>query len=287
MLSGAVVKSATVVLISALVVFTIAGAKLVVEVESIPGFVPIPDLVISSPPPKEVKKYCNSTVELEIYARVNIDSPSVTSISYSLDGKQLVALENLTFTRVDKVGVMDIADFAVYTATVDLENLSEGNHTVTAYAIGMSTSREFTVNSFVPVIEILSPINQTYSKGVPLVFVVSGDVESAHYYMYKFKGFFDGGYDAVYEGWFTKNTTIAGLSSGCYVIYLYATTTNGEAVPTAVYFSFSKDYLEILLKSISPGILAIAIVLVMVIYFKKFKNRAKQYRAGKFFSMDW
>ena len=52
MLSGAVVKSATVVLISALVVFTIAGAKLVVEVESIPGFVPIPDLVISSPPSK-------------------------------------------------------------------------------------------------------------------------------------------------------------------------------------------------------------------------------------------
>jgi hypothetical protein len=248
-------------------------------VKANPSYVTVPDIVISSPLPQSVSKYVNSTVELEIYVRMEIDAPNITSIYYSLDEEPFVFLKNLTISTVFDFGI-DKVDFTVYTARVDLESLSEGNHTVTAYVSPfLSTSRDFTVNSFVPVVEVLSPINQTYSEDVPLVFKVGGEVESAHYYMYRFKGFFDGNYAEVFENWFTKNITLESLHAGSYVMYLYATTSKGEALPATTYFSVSPSSLSRIDYLADPLFVAAPIMVIilvcafgLIIYFKKRKH---------------
>ena len=162
-------RIATFALFFTLLVFSLLGMKPLGEVSADPQVVTVPDIVISSPLPQSISKYVNSSVKLEIYVRMDINSPRLTSIYYSLDEEPFVFLKNLTISTVYDFGI-DKIDFTVYTARVDLENLSEGNHTVTAYASPfLYTSRDFTVNSFVPVVEVVSPINQTYSEDVPLV----------------------------------------------------------------------------------------------------------------------
>lgn len=276
-LIGAVMRILILLLIFILLVFSPFGTKLVGEVGADPQVVTVPDIVISSPLPQSIEKYVNSSVELEIYVRMHIDSPRLTSISYSLDEKPLVFLTNLTISSVYDFGIEEI-DFVVYTARVDLENLSEGNHTVTAN-VGpfLYTSRDFTVNSFVPVVEVVSPINQTYSGGVPLVFVVGGEVESAHYYMYRFKGFFDDNYAEVFENWFTQNITLESLQTGSYVMYLYATTSKGEALPATAYFSVSADFNinyfnPNLVVMVIALVLVVVIVLIVAFFLKKHKH---------------
>jgi hypothetical protein len=132
--------------------------------------------------------YQNSTVNLTIsvtYVKEGLtETPKVSFIYYSLDGQPLVYLRNLSVTnwyysQYDQ-------DITNYGATTFLENLSEGNHTIEAYANDMSTSKTFTVDSHyvVPIIRILSPINQTYSGNVPLVFTVNKNFTKANYLMW-------------------------------------------------------------------------------------------------------
>ncbi len=110
-------------------------------------------------------KYENSTVNLTISVTLVkeglAEPPKVHFISYSLDGQPLVYLRNLTATT-SHYSIYN-QDITRYSATTILENLSEGNHTIEAYANDMSTSKTFTVDSHyvVPVIKILSPTNQT------------------------------------------------------------------------------------------------------------------------------
>jgi hypothetical protein len=187
----------------------------------------------------QVKPYENSTVTLNIqvilvyghYDQLWAENVNLESISYSLDGQPLVDVNNIEMKNHTNYG-RDKQHFLEYTATVRLEDLSEGPHTVTAYANGMSSSHDFTVNSHYVVTEInvLSPTNQTYSNTVPLVFTVNGEIEEAHYYMYR-------GYDAVFEGSFSGNTTLEN-PPGVYVMHLYVTTEKGQAV-ASTYFSIS------------------------------------------------
>jgi hypothetical protein len=159
--------------------------------------------------------------------------------------------------------------FTLYTAKFKLENLSEGNHTIEAYADGLSVSRSFKVNSYYhpTILKILSPTNQTYSGGVPLVFTVNMPITGAFYYMYR-------GYDAVYEQHFNGNITIDNLTAGDYILHLYVTTENGNE-PASTSFSVSNnataDYLPI---AVGLGTLLVA-VLGFIVYSKQ-KKRSKQ-----------
>ena len=200
--------------------------------------VSVPSIGISYPPDPP-RNYENSTVELAIVVRLFNDAPRLKSISYSLDGKPFVYLENLTVTILNDFGP-DLQDFTVYTVEVSLENLPDGNHTVMAYANDMSISRTFTVNSHyqVTIVKILSPINQTYSKMVPLTFTVNGEVSEAHYYMYR--TFMWRNYEAVYEKHFDGNITLDNLYDGNYIMHLYVTTEKGEGV-TSAYFTISNS----------------------------------------------
>jgi hypothetical protein len=234
--------------------------------------VSIPSIQISSPLPFPLNKYENSTVRLEIYVNMFIDSPKLSSVSYSLDGKPLVHLDNLTVKNFYDFGA-DKIDFTMYTASTILEGLSEGNHTVAAYSGDMSVSRNFRVNSYyqVTVIKVLSPTNQTYAAMVPLLFTVNGEVKEAHYYLYK-------GYESVFEKSFNGNTTLDNLANGNYSLYLYVTTEYGEA-SAATYFTISKNN-----HSENPatiiGITAIVVFVIIIIGLfacvRKCKHRVKQ-----------
>ena len=216
--------------------------------------VPLPHIGISYPPTQSIRKYVNSTVELEIYVNLFIDSPQLKRISYSLDGGPVVDIEPFTINSVTYFGI-----YKSYKANTTLENLSEGNHTIVAYAGGMSTSRTFTVNShyWITVINVLSPTNQTYSGPVPLVFTVNGKIEEAHYYLYR------GNYDAVFEGSFSGNTTLD-LSIGKYEMHLYVTTEHGQAT-ASTYFSVWSSSTSESNYFAYPPLLAVSIMAIVVI----------------------
>ena len=151
-----------------------------------------------------------------------IESPTLNSISYSLDSEAPVNLEGLKVTNFydyepDKI------DFKTYKVNIILKDLSEGNHTLVAYANGMSASRSFTVNSnyHITALNVLSPNSPIYSKIVPLTFTFNGEIENAHYYLYK-------GHESVSEKSLSGNMTLENLSGGSYDLYLFVTTEYGQ-----------------------------------------------------------
>ena len=217
--------------------------------------------IISHPYPPN--RYENSTVELEIHVRMLEGSLKPSNFSYSLDGNPLVNLENITTTRIS---YWTPYVFTLFIAKVNLENLSEGNHTILAYADGLSTSRSFEVNSHYhpTVVKILSPTNQNYSSRVPLVFTVNMPIKGAYYYMYR-------DYEAVFENHFNGNITIDNLSDGNYVLHLYVTTENGDE-PASTYFSVSNN----ITAGILPYATCIGIFLIVVgllVYLKRHYNK--------------
>jgi hypothetical protein len=227
----------TTIIISALLFSGVAGLEIVRIARANPiGNVPVPYIGISYPPYLP-NRYENTTVNLQIYANMFIDSPPLNSISYRLDGGPRVHIDNFTVKNTKNYFGIDKFDYKSYKANTTLENLSEGNHTIIAYAGDMSTSRTFTVNSHFAVTEInvLSPTNQTYANTVPLVFTVNGEIKEAHYYMYR-------GYDAVFEGSFSGNTTLDNLSTGSYVMHIYVTTEKGEATTSTFFNVLNNNY---------------------------------------------
>jgi hypothetical protein len=181
----------------------------------------VPDVQISYPL-SSLDGYVNSTVEFEIYVNMFIDSPAPSNISYSLDGEPSVDLEDFEATTYYDYGP-DKIDFKTYEASVILKDLSEGNHTLVAYANGMSAHRDFTVNSHyeIAVLKVLSPAGQAYTETVPLIFSVNGEILNAHYYLYR-------GNELVLDRSLSGNTTLGNLSLGSYDMYLFVTTEDGQ-----------------------------------------------------------
>ena len=250
-------------------VVDLAGANFVDKI-------PIPSMKIVSPP-YPPNRYENSSLLLEIHVYMLNDSPRLRSISYSLDGQPSVYLYNFTTLRPSSWG----KDRQGYTvgAKVDLENLSEGNHTVKAYAIDvngkeMSTSQNFTVNSHyeVTVLRVLSPANITYStKEIPLIFTVNGEFKNASYY---FSEPFNPTRVAV-----AGNTTLTGLSDGFYKIGFTVDAENGKAsalLGFTINSTLANNLLNIQnqLLPITIAAIATSLVIVMaVILYKRKKSK--------------
>jgi hypothetical protein len=87
----------------------------------------------------------------------------------------------------------------------------------------MSASTSFTVNSYyhVTALNVLSPNSQIYSSTVPLTFAFTGEIENAHYYLYK-------GHELVSEKSLSGNMTLENLSDGSYDLYIFVTTEYGQ-----------------------------------------------------------
>jgi len=212
-------------------------------------------------PPHPPNRYENSSVMLEVNVRLLEGSPRPSNFSFSLDGNQLVNFENVSTSRITYW--MPYV-YTLYNARFNLENLSEGNHTVNVYADEMSVSRTFRVNSYYQptVVKILSPINQTYSNGVPLVFTVNMPIKGAYYYMYR-------GFEAVFENHFNGNMTLDNLQDGNYVLHLYVITENGDE-PASTYFYVVNNFTV----SIVPYVMGITTLLAVVaiglfVYFRR------------------
>jgi hypothetical protein len=259
------------------------GIQAVEVVNANPMTFQVPSMKIVSPPDPP-NRYENSTVSLEVEVYMLDESPRIQSMYYSLDGGSSVYLGFTTLRNSswwpDKSGY-------VVGAKVDLENLSEGNHSVISYSADsngkvMSTSRTFSVDSHyqVTVIEILSPKNITYSTNeVPLVFTMNGEFKSANY------GFLPpspmrGNTTAVPIAAFQidGNTTLTGLSDGFYRILLYASAQEKGA---------SMNYLEFTINTtqannsptlgtqtstvLMASLVTMVVTSVSLVYFKKHK----------------
>jgi hypothetical protein len=151
-------------LISALLFSTAAGTSFVGLTTANPFDLPVDTgirIYSTNYSSYQVKPYENSTVTLKIqvllvygyYDQFWAENVNLDSMSYSLDEQPLVYINNIEKKNHTNYG-RDKQHFLEYTATVRLEDLSEGTHTVTAYANDMSSSYNFTVNSHYVVTDV-------------------------------------------------------------------------------------------------------------------------------------
>jgi hypothetical protein len=231
----------------------------------------VPDIRISYPL-TSIHGFVNSTVNFEIYVNL-FQTQTLDNISYSLDGQPKVNLQDLTIVSYNDIayvnGRPDKVEFKTYTAKLRLDNLSEGAHTLMAYTGNLSASQSFTVDSHFVIAELktLSPNGQTYFDTIPLTFTVNGEIQSAHYYVYKSK-------ELVFDKALNGNATLENLPEGNYDLYLFVTTELGQTSETT-YFSVSNtDPTENLL--IMSGLIALIILCIVVcLIFLLKKNKRK------------
>jgi hypothetical protein len=127
-----------------------------------------------------------------------------------------------------------------------LVDLSEGTHTITVYANdtagnrGSSDTVYFTVDTVLPLIEVLSPKNKTYAVAdAPLSFTVS---EATAWMGYSL----DGETNVTVSG----NTTLVDLSEGTHTITVYAADTAGNMGHSdTVYFAVDTTLPSIIILS--------------------------------------
>ncbi len=226
----------------------------------------VPDIQISYPL-SSIGGYVNSTVEFEVYVNLFVDSPAPSNISYSLDGAPSVIFEALEVTTYYDSGP-DKIDFKTYKVNIVLRDLSEGNHTLVAYASHMSSSRSFTVNSHyqVEVFRVLSPTWGAYAEAVPLVFSINGDLLNAHYYLYS-------GRESILDRPFSGNTTLGDLPVGSYDMYLFVTTGYGQTsarIPFSVVDKSLPGNLPLIVGT--TFLLLFSIAVGLLIYSRRYKR---------------
>ena len=221
----------------------------------------VPTIQISYPL-TSIGAYVNSTVEFVISVNMFVESPTLNIVSYSLDGESPMNLGDLKVTNFYNYGP-EKSDFKTYKANFILKDLSEGNHTIVAYANGMSDSTNFTVNSFyhITALNVLSPNSLIFSTIVPLTFTFTGEIENAHYYLYK-------GHEKISEKSLSGNMTLENLSDGGYDLYLFVTTEYGQDSQIVHFYVISVPIIVgatvLLLFSIS--------IVGLLVYYKKHKH---------------
>lgn len=231
----------------------------------------VPDVEISFPL-VSTGGYVNNTVQFEVYVYLSTDSQK-PSVSYSLDGQSMVNLEDLRvrncYDLVYAENRTEKMNFKKYTSNLILEDLSEGSHTLIAYANNMSDSQNFTVNSHYVIakLEALSPKGQFYSNTVPLTFSINGEIKNAHYYLYKNDKFLE---DNALSG----NTTLDQLSEGNYDLQLFVTTQYGQRAET-IHFSISNDSPPLNFPIIETAIILIVLSVVTVLLIIDKRNISK------------
>ena len=237
----------------------------------------VPDIWVGYP--SSIGGYVNSTVEFEVYVYMHLDSPTLDKISYSVDGQPEVTVDDLTVEvvneRVYNGSNAEKMDFKKYTGNIRLENLTEGPHTLVAYAKDMSDDAGFTVNSHYVIAELtmLSPVTQVYWEPIPLIFNINGEISDAHYYIYQDK-------ELISENTLNGNTTIGSLPEGNYELLLFVTTQHGQT-SEKTQFSVSNSNLLENLSIIAGVIVTLAFGIVVGVFFIK-KAKFGQTNSGLF-----
>lgn len=187
------------------VLFSMAPMPQVLFVEANP-YGEFQHISISSPQPQQDVIYQNTTIPLLIYVNVPKWRPGVASIYYSIDGKN-----NHTLAVSQEIQ-------EYISASGNLVNLTEGSHTLKAYANTLdgkvlSTGCIFTIDTTFqyPQVTVISPLNKTYrANEVPLIYTIDAKVMSAYYFL-------DNSHNmTVLSG----NTTLTNLSEGTHKLSL-------------------------------------------------------------------
>lgn len=255
------------VALTLIVVFAIFSVLIVGSIYMRPfvpicSITPVPAVVISYPL-VSTGGFVNSSVDFVVTVNTFVDSPVINSISYRLDGEQQVNLTDLSATTYSDYGPSKI-DFKEYKAKISLQGLSEGNHTVTASAIGMSASRSFIVNSnyHITALEVLSPTNPIYTcNEVPLKFTYTGEITNAHYYLYN-------GRTLVSEKSLNGDITLDNLSDGSYQLLLFVTTQYGQDSKMMYFYIIGVPTIII-----ANALLILSLSIGLLVYFKKIKKK--------------
>lgn len=173
--------------------------------------VTIPTFPDNTPPTVAIVSPENKTYGLYVPLTLAVDEPTSWR-SYSLDGQA-----NVTISR-----------------KTTLANLSDGTHSLNAYAkdlfgnMGSSGKVYFTIDTFHPIISILSPENKTYDTNtIALNFTVTKTTSWTGYSL-------DGRANVTITG----NTTLTGLSDGMHNLVVYAVDAAGNlGTSEMVYFT--------------------------------------------------
>ena len=243
----------------------------VAVVEANAHFISSSSINIGSPMDFKDRIYHTSTINLSISASETGNSPGIRRMSYSLDGKPNVYLN---FSQ------SDLWSRALGTGT--LENLTDGYHTLTAYALTnfysyeMSTSTTFLVNTTVGFPPFLvSPLNKTYSRNeVPLNYAAN---EQASSYIYSFYAANEQAISYYYSldnsnySSLSSNITLTGLSEGNHTVTVKATDSYGTLhSEQTTYFTVDTTMQTLTTNlAITLGILAIGSVLAVFTYRKR------------------
>jgi len=208
-----------------LLVSLMIGVQPLVEANPGPS---VPTLRVLYPYPSWESCYSNASVPLKIEVLVlpnSFGGAYAPQVFYSLDNGDNVTLTNLEEGE-HREQVLWYYAYVSFTASSILYNLTEGNHTISAYAIsdGKALSAEvtFTVDSNYksPELTLISPKKTTYTTSeVPLIFSTSKELKSAKYLLDYHLNSSQGsrGYVSI-DG----NITLTNLANGTHKIILFA-----------------------------------------------------------------
>src|SRR4030067_238374 len=274
----------TAITVFALIVTSVTGIQTLEVAKA--NYFPPPSIEIYSPIPAP-DFHSNAYVQLNVRVNILPSEPDITFIRYSLDGKANVTLTNLT--KEDNVwywtttkGVF--GQGKAFSAEASLDDLADGNHTLTVYAHyadgkEMARSRDFTVDTHYkyPMAVILSPENKIYAPTeVPLIWTCDEEIISANYFL-----------DEPLYGAITLsgNTTLAGLTNGTHTITVYCFTERGQATSQTIHFTVEPESQRQAEPFAPLAAVAVAIAATALagaglsVYFKKSKCKVEGERA--------
>ncbi len=231
-----------------------------------------PIIVIASPESYEKGKiYQETTIHVVVLVVQSSQSPKITEVSYSLDGETKMPL-NLSYqTAFGKAG---------YNATGTMRNLTNGYHSLTAYALDtqskvISTSTTFLVNTTFSYPKfLLSPMNTSYSKNeVPLTYTTGRAIRPVVYYRLDDYSDYIGGIVLTY------NITLSGLSEGQHKVTIKAENVFENYSENTVYFEVNtaktEEPLAFGTQMIALGIAVAVIIAITVAAIMLYKRRKK------------
>jgi hypothetical protein len=276
-------KAAVAVLVSALLFSAIAGTQFI----NLGKANPISEIEYKTPPIISIRlPVDNYTFSVNrVLLNFTVTKPdswlihggyeaqqNLKSVSYQLDGKYY-----------DEISVKSSLE-SPFDYSVNLTNLTDGAHTLKVYAyasgwviemhglweyevpINSSSTVYFNVDANPPKITILPFENKTQGTlDVPLIFTLDEPTSKISYSL-------DGQDNVTVTG----NTTLTDLSNGDHTVTAYAIDTAGHTgVSETFYFSVKEPFPTTLIATVSGASIA-AIVLGLLVYFKRRRREAAQ-----------
>jgi len=260
-------KLTVLVLILALLVLTVAGTQFV----NLGRADPIPalytKLTIENP---QNTTYNVNTVTLN-FSVESLSFYQWRHFSYSLDGKELKLIDNLTVDSEEFIPINPGIYRELLRGNCVLSNLSEGLHNVTVYLIRDASTADihygeafplanaqFKIDTTPPNVSILSLENKTYySPVIEIDFTVT---ESASQVTYSL--------DGKENVTISENTLLTGLANGDHNVTVYAMDKAGNAASQTIYFTIAEPFPTVPVAVASMVIVAVACVGILL-YLRK------------------